>query len=57
MSRKSLNRREFLKKLGIGTGSAMALMALEPLNSLAQNNNKDNSGTALARRYRYWDLA
>lgn len=50
MSRKSLNRREFLKKLGIGTGSAMALMALEPLNSLAQNNNKDNSGNHMTYR-------
>ena len=35
-----MNRREFLRRLGIGTGSAMALMAMEPLNALAQKDKK-----------------
>ena len=36
----NMNRREFLKRLGIGTGSAMALMAMEPLNVFAQKDKK-----------------
>ena len=35
-----MNRREFLRRLGLGTGSAMALMALEPLGALAQDKEK-----------------
>ena len=35
--RQNMNRREFLKRLGLGAGSAVALMALEPLNALAQD--------------------
>ena len=35
-----MDRREFLKRLGIGTGSAMALMAMEPLGAFAQKNKK-----------------
>ena len=31
----NISRREFLKRLGVGTGSAMALMALEPFNAIA----------------------
>ena len=34
---KSMSRREFLRRIGIGTGSAVALMALEPLKALAQD--------------------
>ncbi len=30
-----MSRREFLRRMGLGAGSAMALMALEPLNALA----------------------
>ena len=36
----NMDRREFLKRLGIGTGSAMALMAMEPLGAFAQKNKK-----------------
>ena len=43
-NRLDMSRREFLKRLGIGTGSAMALMAMEPLTAWAQNNKK--AGTA-----------
>ena len=38
--RQDMSRREFLKRLGIGTGSAVALMAMEPLNALAQKDKK-----------------
>ena len=35
-----MNRRQFLKRLGLGAGSAMALMAMEPLNVLAKEKGK-----------------
>ncbi len=36
----NLSRREFLRRLGIGAGSAVAMMALEPLNVLAQDKKE-----------------
>ena len=39
-NQRSMGRREFLRRLGVGTGSAMALMAMEPLNALAQKDKK-----------------
>ena len=38
-----MSRREFLKRLGIGTGSAVALMAMEPLNVLAQDKKSQTT--------------
>ena len=35
-----MNRREFLRRLGVGAGSAVVLMALEPLSLLAQDKSK-----------------
>ena len=35
MPKKNLDRREFLKRLGIGAGSAMVMMGLDPIQSLA----------------------
>ena len=35
-----MNRREFLRRLGVGMGSAAALMAMEPLRVLAQDDKK-----------------
>ena len=35
-----MNRREFLRRLGMGMGSAAALMAMEPLKILAQDEKK-----------------
>ena len=32
----NMNRREFLRRIGIGAGSAMALMAMDPLSVMAQ---------------------
>jgi predicted aldo/keto reductase-like oxidoreductase len=36
-----MSRREFLRRLGLGTGSAMVLMAMEPLNALARQNKEN----------------
>ena len=44
-----MSRREFLRRLGIGTGSAFAMMALEPMNVMAQN---DKSQTVNRMTYR-----
>ena len=33
-----MGRREFLRRLGLGTGSAVAMMALEPFGALAKNS-------------------
>ena len=35
-----MNRRQFLRKLGLGAGSALALMAMDPLSVLAGNREK-----------------
>ena len=40
MEHKDMNRRQFLQKLGFGASSALAMMALEPLNALAGNKIK-----------------
>lgn len=39
-NRLDMSRREFLRRLGIGTSSAVALMAMEPLSILAQSDKK-----------------
>ena len=36
----NMNRREFLQKLGLGAGAALAMMAMEPLNLLAAGADK-----------------
>ena len=38
-NKENMSRREFLRKLGIGTGSAVAMMAMEPLSVWAQEPN------------------
>ena len=40
-STNNMSRREFLRRIGLGTGSAVALMALEPLNVFADDKTKD----------------
>jgi hypothetical protein len=35
-----MNRRQFLRKLGLGAGSALAMMAMDPLSALAGNREK-----------------
>ena len=37
-----MNRRQFLQRLGMGAGSALAMMAMEPLNVLAGNKKPDD---------------
>ena len=39
-NKKVMSRREFLRRVGLGAGSAVALMALEPLSVLAQDEKK-----------------
>ncbi len=48
-NRLDLSRRAFLRRLGIGAGSAVAMMALEPLNILANDDTK----TAVDNRMTY----
>ena len=43
-SKHDMDRREFLRRLGIGAGSAMALMALEPLKVLADDRQETAAG-------------
>lgn len=50
-NRQNMSRREFLRKLGLGTGSAVALMAMEPLRVLAQDD-KQVSGADNRMTYR-----
>lgn len=45
MKSSEMSRRKFLRKLGVGAGSAFAMMAMEPLTSLA--SNRDNSTNAV----------
>ena len=47
MKRKNLNRREFLKRAGIVTGGAMAMMAFEPFTSFAKSNDNKVTGENL----------
>ena len=47
MKRKNLNRREFLKRAGIVTGGAMAMMALDPFTSLARQSDNSKAGENL----------
>lgn len=38
----NMNRRQFLQRLGAGAGSALAMMAMEPLTALAGNKKPDD---------------
>jgi hypothetical protein len=49
----NMNRREFLKRLGIGTGSAIGMMAFEPLSALAQNEKKDTADNRMTFRVQH----
>ena len=40
----NMNRREFLRRIGIGAGSAMALMAMDPLSVMAQEKKSLKTG-------------
>lgn len=47
MKRKILNRREFLKKAGIMTGGAMAMMAFDPFTGFAKQSDNQKQGENL----------
>ncbi len=51
--RQNMNRREFLRRLGIGTGSAVAMMAMEPFNALAQSENKQVADNRMTYRVQH----
>lgn len=40
MEKKNLNRREFLKRAGLMTGGAMAMLALDPFSVIAKNSDE-----------------
>ena len=46
-----MNRRQFLKRLGLGAGSAMALMAMEPLQALGKEK-KSSKAADIRMTYR-----
>ena len=57
MPKKNLDRREFLKRLGIGAGSAMVMMGLDPIQSLAspllsKKSSKTDDASKNAMTYR-----
>ena len=39
----NMGRREFLRRIGLGAGSALALMAMEPLSVLAKEKTEKNN--------------
>jgi hypothetical protein len=49
MDNNKLNRREFLQRLGIGAGSALAMMAMEPLSAFADTRKESNSSNSTPR--------
>ena len=48
-----MNRREFLRRLGLGMGSAVALMAMEPLNVLAQEKKGKGADNRMTYRVQH----
>lgn len=48
-----MNRREFLRRLGLGMGSAVALMAMEPLNVLAQKEKGKGADNRMTYRVQH----
>ena len=52
MNMSSIDRREFLKRLGMTMGSAAAMMALEPLKAFADDDTKPSSAVDNRMTYR-----
>ena len=48
--RQDMSRREFLRRLGLGAGSAVALMAMDPLSVLAQDETKKSADNRMTYR-------
>ena len=51
--RHEMNRREFLRRLGIGTGSAVAMMAMEPFSAWAQSEKKQVTDNRMTYRVQH----
>ncbi len=49
----NMSRREFLRRIGIGAGSAMALMALDPINVLAQEKKGKTANNRMTYRVQH----
>ncbi|MBP5388480.1 MAG: aldo/keto reductase [Prevotella sp.] len=49
----NINRREFLKRLGIGAGSAFALMTLEPFSAIAGEKHFKSAGNKMTYRIQH----
>ena len=49
----SMSRREFLRRIGIGAGSAMALMAIDPINVLAQEKKGKTANNRMTYRVQH----
>ena len=49
----NISRREFLRRIGIGAGSAVALMALDPMNVLAQDKKDNNVPNRMTYRVQH----
>ena len=53
MDNKKLNRREFLQRLGLGAGSALAMMAMEPLSTFADKKKEKNGDVRMTYRVQH----
>ena len=49
----NISRREFLRRIGIGAGSAVALMAIDPMNVLAQDKKDNNVPNRMTYRVQH----
>ena len=50
---KNMSRREFLRRMGVGAGSAMAIMALEPLNVIAKEKPEKPADNRMTYRVQH----
>ena len=52
-SEKNLSRRDFLRRVGLGAGSAMTMSVLGPLRALAQEEKKEPVQTRMTYRVQH----
>jgi len=52
-NKQDMSRRDFLRRLGMGAGSAVAMMALQPLGALAEKNRADSRTAEADNRMTY----
>ena len=51
--KQNMSRREFLRRLSLGTGSAIALMAVEPISALSQNKEQAPTDNRMTYRVQH----